>query len=69
MKTWACNSIQADHSKGGCVSCLNLINRLPTTIRPTFPKVVSLASDQVAVERACRLIDKYIAEKWQAPYN
>ena len=36
---------------------------------PDISKVVSFASDQVAVERACRLIDKYIAEKWQAPYN
>jgi hypothetical protein len=36
---------------------------------PDISKVVKLASDQVAVERACRLIDKYIAEKWQAPSN
>lgn len=30
-----------------------------------FSKVVRLTSDQVAIERACRLIDTYIAEKWQ----
>jgi len=36
---------------------------------PDISKIVKLASDQVAVERACRLIDKYIAEKWQAPSN
>jgi hypothetical protein len=29
-------------------------------------KVVKLASDHLAVERAYRLIDSYIAEKWQA---
>jgi hypothetical protein len=27
-------------------------------------QVVKLASDRLAVERACRLIDSYIAEKW-----
>ena len=30
-------------------------------------KVVKLASDQVALEKAFRLIDSYIAEKWQSP--
>jgi hypothetical protein len=36
---------------------------------PDISKIVKLAIDQVAVERAYRLIDKYIAEKWQAPSN
>lgn len=34
---------------------------------PDISKIVKLASDQVTVERAYCLIDKYIAEKWQAP--
>lgn len=36
---------------------------------PDISKVVKLASDQVAVERAFRLIDSYIAEEWQPPTN
>lgn len=27
--------------------------------------VVKLASDRLAIEKACRRIDDYIAEKWQ----
>lgn len=30
-------------------------------------KVVKLASDQMAVERACRFIDSCIAEMWPSP--
>lgn len=31
---------------------------------PDIMNVVKLASDRIAVERACRLIDSYIAEMW-----
>jgi len=41
--------------------------RSTSNIEPLdFSKAARLVSDPVAVERACQLIDSYIAEKWQA---
>lgn len=66
FSTWAYNLIRFVSSEG-VRSMPDSEQSSSNTNDPEVAKVVKLASDRMAVERACRFIDDCIAEMWPSP--